>query len=97
MHLHTRLTSVSFTLIAFKCMLLLWTLTVEIDNLNKKKLMILVIYVISGDSKPYSILFCYRERNERRLHQRTHPRGTLTVNINATDIFTEYEEFYDEL
>ncbi|KAI5699430.1 hypothetical protein M8J76_001693 [Diaphorina citri] len=38
-----------------------------------------------------------RERNERRLHQRTHPRGTLTVNINATDIFTEYEEFYDEL
>ncbi|KAL1455422.1 hypothetical protein WDU94_009514 [Cyamophila willieti] len=38
-----------------------------------------------------------RERNERRLHQRTHPRGTLTVNINATDIFTDYGDFYDEL
>jgi hypothetical protein len=37
MHLHTCLTSVSFTLIAFKCLLLLWTLTVEIDNFNKKK------------------------------------------------------------
>ncbi|GLH14443.1 DnaJ homolog shv [Gryllus bimaculatus] len=40
-----------------------------------------------------------RERDERRLQQRTNPKGSVTVNINATDIFNRYdEEFdYDEL
>ncbi|XP_014474291.1 PREDICTED: dnaJ homolog subfamily C member 11 isoform X2 [Dinoponera quadriceps] len=35
-----------------------------------------------------------REREERRLHQRTNPKGTVTVNINATDLFTTYDEDY---
>lgn len=36
-----------------------------------------------------------REREERRLQQRTNPKGSVTVNINATDIFNRYDEDYD--
>lgn len=36
-----------------------------------------------------------REREERRLQQRTNPRGNVTVNINATDIFNQYDEDYE--
>ncbi|XP_012226150.1 dnaJ homolog subfamily C member 11 isoform X2 [Linepithema humile] len=35
-----------------------------------------------------------REREERRLQQHTNPKGTVTVNINATDLFTKYDEDY---
>ncbi|XP_032684915.1 dnaJ homolog subfamily C member 11 isoform X2 [Odontomachus brunneus] len=35
-----------------------------------------------------------REREERRLQQRTNPKGTVTVNINATDLFSKYDEDY---
>ncbi|XP_038216750.1 dnaJ homolog subfamily C member 11 isoform X2 [Zerene cesonia] len=34
-----------------------------------------------------------REREERRLQQSANPRGTITMSINATDMFTKY---YDE-
>ncbi|XP_058463625.1 dnaJ homolog subfamily C member 11 [Malaya genurostris] len=37
-----------------------------------------------------------REREERRLHQKTNPRGNITVQINATDIFSKYEDDYDD-
>lgn len=37
-----------------------------------------------------------REREERRLQQKTNPRGNITVQINATDIFSRYEDDYDE-
>jgi len=33
-----------------------------------------------------------REREERRLQQRTNPRGNVTVNINATEMFAQYDE-----
>ncbi|KYN27745.1 PREDICTED: dnaJ homolog subfamily C member 11 isoform X1 [Trachymyrmex cornetzi] len=35
-----------------------------------------------------------REREERRLQQHTNPKGTVTVNINATDLFSKYDEDY---
>ncbi|XP_011333880.1 dnaJ homolog subfamily C member 11 isoform X2 [Ooceraea biroi] len=37
-----------------------------------------------------------REREERRLQQQTNPKGTVTVNINATDIFSKYDEDYSD-
>ncbi|KYN37704.1 DnaJ like protein subfamily C member 11 [Trachymyrmex septentrionalis] len=37
-----------------------------------------------------------REREERRLQQHTNPKGTVTVNINATDLFTKYDEDYSD-
>ncbi|EFN68171.1 DnaJ-like protein subfamily C member 11 [Camponotus floridanus] len=36
-----------------------------------------------------------REREERRLQQHTNPKGTVTVNINATDIFSKYDDDYN--
>lgn len=38
------------------------------------------------------------ERAERRKQQRTNPHGTITININATDMFNPYEDLgLDEL
>ncbi|TRY56603.1 hypothetical protein DNTS_003516 [Danionella cerebrum] len=37
------------------------------------------------------------EREERRLQQRTNPKGMITVGIDATDLFDHYEETYDEI
>lgn len=37
-----------------------------------------------------------REREERRLQQHTNPKGTVTVNINATDLFSKYDEDYSD-
>ncbi|XP_076652071.1 dnaJ homolog subfamily C member 11 isoform X2 [Halictus rubicundus] len=37
-----------------------------------------------------------REREERRLQQHTNPKGSITVNINATDLFNKYDEDYEE-
>ncbi|XP_066901792.1 dnaJ homolog subfamily C member 11 isoform X1 [Halyomorpha halys] len=31
-----------------------------------------------------------RQREERRLQQRTNPKGNITININATDLFNRY-------
>lgn len=39
--------------------------------------------------------FRFRERLERRLQQRTNPRGNVVVNINATDLFTTYDDEFD--
>lgn len=36
-----------------------------------------------------------RERDERRMQQRTNPKGNITVQINATDVFNKYDEEYD--
>uniref|UniRef100_A0A182JFA2 Uncharacterized protein n=1 Tax=Anopheles atroparvus TaxID=41427 RepID=A0A182JFA2_ANOAO len=37
-----------------------------------------------------------REREERRLQQKTNPRGNISVHINATDFFSRYDdEYYD--
>ncbi|KAI5640321.1 dnaJ domain-containing protein [Phthorimaea operculella] len=36
-----------------------------------------------------------REREERRLQQSANPRGTITMSINATDMFMKYYDVYD--
>ncbi|NP_001268823.1 dnaJ homolog subfamily C member 11 isoform X1 [Bombyx mandarina] len=36
-----------------------------------------------------------REREERRLQQSANPRGTITLSINATDMFTKYYDEYE--
>uniref|UniRef100_A0A3B4CTE7 DnaJ-like protein C11 C-terminal domain-containing protein n=1 Tax=Pygocentrus nattereri TaxID=42514 RepID=A0A3B4CTE7_PYGNA len=38
-----------------------------------------------------------REREERRLQQRTNPKGTISVGVDATDLFDHYEEDYEEI
>lgn len=43
----------------------------------------------------FKLNFC-SEKNERRLQQRTNPRGNVTVHINATDIFTAYDDDYKD-
>jgi len=37
-----------------------------------------------------------REREERRLLQRTNPKGSVTIFINATDLFCSYDDDLDE-
>ena len=36
-----------------------------------------------------------REREERRLQQRTNPKGTIIVNINATEVFDSYDDEFE--
>ncbi|KAG7472209.1 hypothetical protein MATL_G00106520 [Megalops atlanticus] len=38
-----------------------------------------------------------REREERRLQQRTNPKGTISVGVDATDLFDHYEEDYEDM
>ncbi|XP_004705251.1 dnaJ homolog subfamily C member 11 [Echinops telfairi] len=38
-----------------------------------------------------------REREERRLQQRTNPKGTISVGVDATDLFDRYEEDYEDV
>uniref|UniRef100_A0A8C3HRU4 DnaJ homolog subfamily C member 11 n=1 Tax=Chrysemys picta bellii TaxID=8478 RepID=A0A8C3HRU4_CHRPI len=38
-----------------------------------------------------------REREERRLQQRTNPKGTISVGIDATDLFDRYDEEYEDV
>uniref|UniRef100_A0A3B3Y100 DnaJ homolog subfamily C member 11 n=1 Tax=Poecilia mexicana TaxID=48701 RepID=A0A3B3Y100_9TELE len=38
-----------------------------------------------------------REREERRLQQRTNPKGSISVGIDATDLFDRYEEDYEDM
>lgn len=36
-----------------------------------------------------------REREERKLLQRTNPKGHITINFNATDIFDSYDDSFE--
>ncbi|XP_056651871.1 dnaJ homolog subfamily C member 11 isoform X2 [Monodelphis domestica] len=38
-----------------------------------------------------------REREERRLQQRTNPKGTISVGVDATDLFDRYDEDYEDV
>uniref|UniRef100_A0A3Q2QDQ7 DnaJ heat shock protein family (Hsp40) member C11 n=1 Tax=Fundulus heteroclitus TaxID=8078 RepID=A0A3Q2QDQ7_FUNHE len=38
-----------------------------------------------------------REKEERRLQQRTNPRGTISVGVDATDLFDRYDEDFEEM
>ncbi|KAM8913997.1 dnaJ homolog subfamily C member 11-like [Spinachia spinachia] len=37
------------------------------------------------------------EREERRLQQRTNPKGTISVGVDATDLFDRYDEDFEEI
>lgn len=36
-----------------------------------------------------------RERAERKLQQRTNPKGNITINVNATEIFNPYDDEFE--
>ncbi|KAM5162934.1 dnaJ homolog subfamily C member 11 [Callospermophilus lateralis] len=38
-----------------------------------------------------------QEREERRLQQRTNPKGTISVGVDATDLFDRYDEEYEDV
>ncbi|XP_013865067.1 dnaJ homolog subfamily C member 11 [Austrofundulus limnaeus] len=38
-----------------------------------------------------------RERDERRLQQRTNPKGTISVGVDATDLFDRYDDDFEEM
>uniref|UniRef100_A0A3Q2ZD50 DnaJ homolog subfamily C member 11 n=1 Tax=Kryptolebias marmoratus TaxID=37003 RepID=A0A3Q2ZD50_KRYMA len=38
-----------------------------------------------------------RERDERRLQQRTNPKGTISVGVDATDLFDCYDDDFEEM
>lgn len=53
--------------------------------------------LISRNASPNEIREEYerlkKEKEERRLQQLTNPRGNITLNINATDIFNSYDYY----
>ncbi|XP_076451686.1 dnaJ homolog subfamily C member 11-like isoform X2 [Babylonia areolata] len=70
------------------------------DTYGEKGLETEGLEVISRTKSPAEIIAEYerlqREREERRLQQRTNPRGTVSVGINATDLFESYGETEEE-
>lgn len=36
-----------------------------------------------------------RERAERKLQQRTNPKGNITISVNATEIFNPYDDEFE--
>lgn len=69
------------------------------DSLGKKGLETEGWEIVQRTKTPQEIREEYerlaREREERRLEQRTNPKGNVTININATDLFSSYN-YYDE-
>ncbi|XP_055313601.1 dnaJ homolog subfamily C member 11 [Sitodiplosis mosellana] len=37
-----------------------------------------------------------REREERKLQQRTNPKGNITISVNATEIFNPYDDDFED-
>nr|CAG4643816.1 EOG090X03AJ [Lepidurus arcticus] len=70
------------------------------DNLGTKGLETEGWEVVQRTKTPQEIREEYerlaREREERRLHQRTNPKGTMTVSINATDLFNPYGTSWED-
>lgn len=69
------------------------------DSLGKKGLETEGWEIVQRTKTPQEIREEYerlaREREERRLEQRTNPKGSVVVNINATDLFSSYN-YYDD-
>lgn len=71
--------------------------SILVDNINKLSLSLV------GKYYKKSILIMLvnsafrlkREREERRLQQSANPRGTITLSINATDMFMKYYDEYE--
>jgi hypothetical protein len=56
------------------------------DNITRQKFNV---------NKIFFFFFFSRERDERKLQQRTNPKGSVTVNVNATDLFSRYKDEFD--
>lgn len=71
------------------------------DTLGKRGLEVEGWEVIFRTRTPKEIREEYerlkREREERRLQQTANPRGTITLSINATDLFMKYYDEYEIL
>ncbi|TRY87637.1 hypothetical protein DNTS_009337 [Danionella cerebrum] len=72
----------------------------EVDNEDYYSLLNVRREVVERKRTPAEIREEYerlqRERDERRLQQRTNPKGTISVGINATDLFDRYEEDFED-
>lgn len=70
------------------------------DNLGTKGLETEGWEVVQRTKTPQEIREEYerlaQEKEERRLHQRTNPKGTITVSIDASELFNSYEDEYEE-
>lgn len=71
------------------------------DTLGKRGLEVEGWEVIFRTRTPREIRDEYerlkREREERRLQQSANPRGTITLSVNATDMFMKYYDEYEIL
>ncbi len=70
------------------------------DNLGMKGLETEGWEVVQRTKTPQEIREEYERlaqlKEEQRLHQRTNPRGSVTVSIDATELFTTYDDDYPE-
>lgn len=70
------------------------------DNLGHKGLETEGWEIVQRQKTPQELREEYerlrREREERRLQQKTNPKGSIIVQVNATDIFSKYDSEYDE-
>ena len=70
------------------------------DNLGTKGLETEGWEVVQRTKTPQEIREEYerlaREKEERRLLQRTNPTGSITVSVNATELFNQYPEDFNE-
>lgn len=69
------------------------------DNLGTKGLDTDGWEIVQRTKSPQEIRDEYerlaREREERRLQQRTNPKGSIVANFNATELFDSYDDKYD--
>ena len=70
------------------------------DNLGTKGLETEGWEIVQRTKTPQEIREEYerlaQQKEEHRLHQRTNPKGSITVSIDATELFSTYESGYEE-
>lgn len=70
------------------------------DNLGTKGLETEGWEVVQRTKTPQEIREEYerlaQQKEERRLLQRTNPKSSITVSVDATNLFSPYEDEYDE-
>lgn len=70
------------------------------DNLGHKGLETEGWEIVQREKTPAELREEYerlrREREERRLQQKTNPRGNIIVHVNATDLFNKYVDDFED-
>ena len=93
--------------LTFNCFIFFWNLVLIdahkraiYDTLGSKGLETDGWDIVQRTKTPQEIREEYerlqREKEERRLDQRTNPRGSIIVGVNATDLFDTYRDEYNE-